>query len=90
MNKCDIDAEYRGEERYSKLSLAYANSNEEKKTDDAIEDVTSKYDMKPQIYISNISDGRRVAIIEYHDDYDRDAGKVFEQIMKKLDIKECT
>lgn len=64
--------------------LAHANSNEEKKTDYDIEDVTSKYDIKSQIYISNISDGRRVIVIEYHDSYDRDAGKVFEQIIKKL------
>lgn len=36
MKKCGINVEYRGEERYSKLSLAYANSDEEKKVNDAI------------------------------------------------------
>lgn len=90
MDKCGIDAEYRGEERYSKLSLAYANSDEEKKINDALEEATSKFDIKPQIYTSNISDGRRVIVVEYHDDYDRDAGNVFEHIMKILDIKECS
>lgn len=90
MNRCGIDAEYRGEERYSKLSLAYANSDEEKQINDAIEEVTSQYSIKPQIYTSGISDGRKVIIVEYHDDYDRDAGEIFEKLMKKLDIKECS
>ncbi len=89
MDKCGIDAEYRGEERYSKLSLAYANSEEEKKVNDAIEEVISQFEVKPQIYTSNINDGRKVVVVEYHDDYDRDAGQIFEQIMKKLDIKKC-
>ena len=91
MNKCGtIDAEYRGEERYSKLSLAYANSDEEKQINDAIAEITPQFSIQPQIYTSNISGGRKVIIIEYHDDYDRDAGVVFEKLMKKLDIKECT
>jgi len=89
MDKCGIDAEYRGEERYSKLSLAYANGDEEKKVNDAIEEAISKFAIQPQIYSSNINDGRKVIVIEYHDDYNRDTGKIFEQIMKKLDIKEC-
>lgn len=89
MNKCGIDAEYRGEERYSKLSLAYANSEEEKQINDAIEEITSQFSLKPQIYTSQVSNGRNVIVIEYHDDYDRDAGVIFEKLMKKLDIKEC-
>lgn len=89
MNKCGIDAEYRGEERYSKLSLAYANSEEEKQINDAIEEITSQFSLKPQIYTSQVSNGRSVIVIEYHDDYDRDAGVIFEKLMKKLDIKEC-
>ena len=30
MAKCGIDAEYRGEERYSKLSIAFGTQEEEK------------------------------------------------------------
>lgn len=90
MTKCGIDAEYRGEERYSKLSLACANSDEEKKINEAIDEIVPQFTIQPQIYTSNISDGRKVIIIEYHDDYDRDAGVVFEKLMKKLDIKECS
>lgn len=89
MNKCGIDAEHRGEERYSKLSLAYANSEEEKLINDAIAEITPQFSIVPQIYTSDISDGRKVIIIEYHDDYDRDAGVVFEKLMQKLNIKTC-
>jgi RNA binding exosome subunit len=90
MDKCGIDADYRGEERYSKLSLACAGSEEEKKINDAIEEITPQFSIQPQIYTSKTSDGRKIIIIEYHDDYDRDAGTIFEKIMKKLDIKECS
>jgi len=90
MDKCGIDAEYRGEERYSKLSLAYANSDEEKQINDDIDELTSQYTLQPQLYTSNISNGRKVIVIEYHDDYDRDAGVIFEKLMKKLDIKKCS
>lgn len=89
MDKCSIDAEHRGEERYSKLSLAYANSDEEKRINEAIAEITPQYSLVPLIYTSKTSDGRKLIIIEYHDDYDRDAGAVFEKLMKKLDIKTC-
>lgn len=89
MDKCSIDAEHRGEERYSKLSLAYANSDEEKRINDAIAEITPQFSLIPMIYTSKTCDGRKLIIIEYHDDYDRDAGAVFEQLMKKLDIKIC-
>ena len=89
MGKPGIDAEYRGEERYSKLSIAFGTQEEEDRVNAAIEDITSQFKIKPQIYSSDISNGRKAIIIEYHDDYDRDAGVIFERLMKTLDIKEC-
>jgi len=89
MTKCGIDAEYRGEERYSKLSLAFGTQEEEDRVNAAIKDITAQYKIQPQIYSSDISNGRKAVIIEYHDDYDRDAGVIFEKLMKILDIKEC-
>ncbi len=90
MKQCSIDAEYRGEERYSKLSLAYEGAEEKKKIDDAIQECTAMCtSLTPQVYTSESSNGRKLIVIEYHDDYDRDAGKVFEAIMKQLDIKVC-
>ena len=89
MAKCGIDAEYRAEERYSKLSIAYGSKDEEKQINDAIKEITEQFSITPQIYSSEISNGRKVIIIEYHDDFDRDAGVIFETLMKRLDIKEC-
>ena len=90
MKQCSIDAEYRGEERYSKLSLAYADADEEKRINDAITEGTATCtSLTPQIYTSKSSSGRKLIVIEYHDDYDRDANKVFEIILEKLDIKVC-
>lgn len=90
MAKCGIDAEYRGEERYSKLSIAFGTQEEEKIVNEAIEGIISQYKIQPNIYSSTISNGRKAIIIEYHDDYDRDAGVIFEKLMKILDIKECS
>ncbi len=90
MKQCSIDAEYRGEERYSKLSLAYADADEEKRINSAIEEATNKFPgVEPQIYTSKTVDGRKLIIIEYHDDYDREANQVFEILLKRLDITVC-
>jgi len=89
MTKCGFDAEYRGEERYSKLSIAFGTQDEEDQLNKAIDDITTQYKLQPNIYSSKLSNGRKAIIIEYHDDYDRDAGVIFEKIMKTLDIKEC-
>ena len=89
MGKPGMDAEYRGEERYSKLSIAFGTQEEEDRVNTAIKDITSEFKIQPQIYSSDISNGRKAIIIEYHDDYDRDAGVIFERLMKTLDITEC-
>ncbi len=87
MATCSIDAEYKGEERYSKLSLAYQTEEDKKRIDDAIEAVIPQYDIKPELYNSDVNGGKKVLVIEYHDDYDREAGAVFEKILDILQIK---
>ncbi len=87
MSPCTIDAEYKGEERYSKLSIAYTTPEDKTRIDEAVNAITPKYDLKPQFYTSNISNGRQVLVIEYHDDYDRQAGAIFEELLATLDIK---
>ena len=89
MSTCTIDAEYKGEERYSKLSIAYANDTEKKQVNDAVDQVIPNHDIQPECHTSDISGGRKVLVLEYHDDNDREAGKIFEEILKILDIK-CT
>lgn len=90
MSVCSMDAEYKSEERYSKLSLAYHTPQEYQTIEDAIAEFSPLCSLEPVIYTSDVSGGRKVIVIEYHDDYCREGGIVFEKIMQKLDIKICT
>lgn len=85
-----IDAQFRSEERYSKISIAYEGKEEGCKVCGVIDEITAKYDMVPESYTCNISEGKDVVVVEYHDDLDREAGRIFEEIMSALDIKECS
>ena len=89
MAPCTIDAEYKGEERYAKLSLAYSTEDEHQRIEEAIKNYANSSDLEPQIYNSDVSNGRKVIVIEFHDDYDRQAGNIFEKMMKELKIKHC-
>ncbi len=84
-----IDAEFRSEERFSKLSIAYEGKAEGELVCSTVENITAKHSIKPETYTCNISNGKDVLVMEYHDDIDRKAGAIFEEIMKALDIKEC-
>ncbi len=85
-----IDAEYRSEERFAKLSLAYTTDDEKQKVIKCVDEITAKYDAQPETYTCSISDGKReVLVIEYHDDMDRVSGPIFEEIMKELCITNC-
>jgi len=84
-----IDAEFRSEERFSRLSLAYESDAEKKSVSDCIETITKKHNMKPEIYTTKVSSGKEVIVIEYHDDNSRESGDIFEDIIKALDIKIC-
>ncbi|MDD2906603.1 MAG: hypothetical protein PHC74_09895 [Sulfurimonas sp.] len=84
-----MDAQYRGEERYSKLSIAYHGKEEGKLVCSTVDKIVAKYPIKPETYTCNISDAKEVLVIEYHDDLDREAGAIFEEIMKELNIIGC-
>lgn len=84
-----IDAEYKGEERYTKISLAYSNEEQEKQINDALETVMKGCTLDNNCYTSDISNGRKVIVIEFHDDNDREGGRILDKLMKILDIKEC-
>lgn len=84
-----IDAEFRSEERFSKLTLTYTGEEEGKLVCSTVDSIISKYDYQPETYTCNISHAREVLEIEYHDDNLRESGPIFEEIMKALDIKKC-
>ena len=84
-----IDAEYRSEERFSKLSLAYDGGEEKQRVHSNVEKIIAKHDMTPETYTCSLSSGREVLVIEYHDDNGRESGDIFEEIIKSLDITKC-
>jgi aspartokinase len=85
-----IDAEFRSEERFSRLSLAYKGEEEKAKVKACVEEIIAKHNIKPEVYTTSISNNREVLVIEYHDDMDRESGAIFEDMMCSLDIKECS
>jgi len=84
-----IDAEFRSEERFSRLSLAFCSSKEREEVVSKVESIIKKYPLQPDIHFSDVSDDKSVMVIEYHDDINREAGAIFEDIMRSLDIKQC-
>ena len=84
-----IDAEFRSEERFSRLALAYETKEEKDTICSCIDIITAKHTMQPETYTTKVSNGKEVLVIEYHDDTCREAGSIFEEIIKVLDVKEC-
>lgn len=87
--KC-IDAEYKGEERYTKISLGYSSEEQYNQINEALEEAHKGHDFEQNIYTTDVADDRKVIVVEYHDDYDREAGEIFEKLMKILKIDHCT
>jgi hypothetical protein len=85
-----IDAEFRSEERFSRLALAYTTEDEKTKVNSVVDKIVAKYDMQPEIHMTKVSNGKEVLIIEYHDDIHREAGEIFEDMINTLDIKSCS
>ena len=85
-----IDAEFRSEERFSRLALAYECEEEKQRVSDCIEKIIAKHQMQPEIYTTKVSSGKEVLVIEYHDDIARESGAIFEDMIKTLDVKVCS
>jgi len=85
-----IDAEFRSEERFSRLSLAYECDAEKDAVKKLVEKIVAKHNLEPEIYTTKVSNGKEVMVIEYHDDIHRQSGPIFDEIMKSLDITVCS
>lgn len=89
MSESPIIADHKSEERYSKLSLAYSTPEQKTQIEEAIEKHTTECSLEPVIYSGDVTGGLKMITIEYHDDCDRDGGKVYDNILCTLGIKEC-
>lgn len=84
-----ISAEYKSEERYSKLSIVFNTETEEEQVCSVVNTIVDENSMKPEIYTCELPDNKKVLVIEYHDDYDRSSGPIFEKMMNQLNISHC-
>lgn len=89
MNETSIVANHKSEERYTKLSLAYSTPEEKAQIEAAIQKHITECTLEPTIYSGAVTGGKHMITLEYHDDCDRDGGKVYENILCSLGIKEC-
>jgi len=85
-----IDAEFRSEERFSRLALGYDSESEKEIVKEEVDKAIKECPLEPEMYTTKVSSGKEVFIIEYHDDSHREAGPVFEAIVKALHISKCS
>jgi len=90
MSDTCIDIEYKSEERYSKISIAYSTEEEYRNISNALDEVHKNSKLDQSSYVTDISNGRKVLVVEYHDDYDRQSGAIIDSLMKKLNITTCS
>ncbi|MFA5454887.1 MAG: hypothetical protein WC272_06175 [Sulfurimonas sp.] len=84
-----MDAQVRSEEKFSKISISYEGKEEGEYVCSTIDKITSKYQIKPETYTCKISNEKDVVVIEYQDDINREAGVIFEEIIRTLNITKC-
>jgi len=84
-----IDAEFRSEERFSRLALAYESDEEKNQVNKCVDEIIAKHNIKPEMHTTKTSSGKEILVIEYHDDMDRESGEIFEEMMCSLNVKEC-
>lgn len=92
MEDSKIKAHFRMEERYEGLQLVYGLNVEEKDNIlDAIEKAKKNTGLNPDIFENNDANHpeKRAIYIEFHDDYDREGGNFFEEVLKDLHVEKC-
>lgn len=88
MGSC-IKAYHRQEERYCGLNLEFTKPEDKDRIFKIIADLKSELNLNPDVFDNNKPDGSGGVYIEFLDDYDRESGDFFEEVIKRLDIKEC-
>jgi len=84
-----ITAIHSHEERYEKLELLYRNDKEKKRIFDALEGLSWRPECQVEISTVDEGDHHGFVCIEFHDDYDKEAGAFFDALLKKLHIDHC-
>jgi len=83
-----IQAIHYSEERYSSLTFITKNKNEIQDVNTAIKKVTKAHTFQPRVCITEKGEKTEINV-EFHDDYDKEAGVIFDELMCELNIKNC-
>ncbi len=89
MKKTCIKAYHEMEERYSRLVLVYNSSEQRNLICDTVGKMIEKKGIAPAVVVTPRKDLGGEYSIEFHDDYDKQSGKFFEELIKELDIDHC-
>ena len=84
-----ITAIHSHEERYERLELLYHDEAQKRKILDTLESLSWRPECQVEVSTVEEGEGRGFVSIEFHDDYDKEAGPLFDALMKKLGIARC-
>lgn len=77
------------EERYARLELEYFTLDQKEKIFNLTNELIKKYKIYPTKVISPKGEFQGTFCIEFHDDYNRESGPFFEELLKGLNIQSC-
>ena len=84
-----IKAYHEMEERYSRMVLEYHSLEQKEEIFNVANDLIKKYKIYPTKTITPKGDFNGDFCLEFHDDYDKDSGDFFEELIKKLGVDHC-
>ncbi|HIP59752.1 MAG TPA: hypothetical protein EYH01_04900 [Campylobacterales bacterium] len=87
-NTC-IKAYHEMEERYSRLVLEYHGNEQRNLICDTVGMVIDAQGVAPSIVVTPGKNLGGEYSVEFHDDYDKQSGVFFEELIKRLDIGHC-
>jgi fructose-1-phosphate kinase PfkB-like protein len=83
-----IEAIHHSEERYSSLTLVAFSDEQRLEIQELLKKTTELNEQNVQISESQVDEILETTI-EYHDDYDKVSGVVFDGILKSLNVEIC-
>ena len=84
-----IKAYHEMEERYARLVLEYHNNEQRNLICKAVGGMIDSHGIAPAVTVTPTKGLAGEYAIELHDDYDREGGKFFEDLIKILAIDNC-
>jgi hypothetical protein len=89
MSQMSIKAYHEMEERYSRLVIEYFTLDQKKLIFNIVNKTMKEYDIFPNQMIMPSAEFQGQYCLELHDDYNKEGGEFFEEVLKKLNIDHC-